>query len=852
MKYLAILFLVFGIVFCNHSYAYGPVVKHDLGIASQSRSALQTARIDLPYAQLAPRIPLDTPSRATRDSVTSGQRNGPTATVTAAALPLKISAAQFDFCLQDDTNPGNVVLVNISTGEYSFCCGGVLIAGGTGTLNVKGGIGSIDNAKGDRRVHIQWDTSANNSNGVGTAIVQKLSDKIVCQISDRNMSNNNCQCSNSSLVGSATINPDAIFVGESAAVTVRVPIPYDPSRGVPLVTLQRVNASGSPINAEGDLTDDGNLSNGDEIAGDGVFSLRKLFSSQVEERIRLRIVFQQGTLVGLSSVFFLDVFTHLSDAQLTTILNQQATATQSYNSLVPSVGRDAARDMVLAQIQQDPNILQAGVSDSAAGIWMLYSSGVLGALNLNTVDTQGGNVSPGNEVERTVQMHASRGPERMLPIQTASSGDTNGIKSKKAIVLAAFISQFGSSDMAPPVRQILQNLSCPTLDVTYLENSSVTVDVVKTLNQYGIVVINTHGDSYYKGLFSLYQDIFGWSLPGAQVVFYTAQTATQSNKPAFEADLKKGRLAIGSGYYAILPSFISYNSANSYPDSLVMMGACRSTFNNTMANAFLSSGAKTYLGYSGYVLTSFNQQVAKEFFHRLLEIPSISNVGDAFIPGQKQGDGVEFQLVGSSGLEKPGSELENGGFESGNLGAWATAGDGRVLSQLGEFLPTEGAFMGIISTGLGFTTTSGSIEQKVCLPADAKRLEFNWNFNSEEFVEYCGSIFQDFFRVEIITASGGTQTIFLRAVDDLCHTVRPSGLHFDQSGPGCHPTPGGFGSGGNDCTVWTTDWQAASIDVAAIAAANQGKAVTIRFSAGDIGDSIFDTAVLLDNIRVTK
>jgi hypothetical protein len=99
------------------------------------------------------------------------------------------------FCLQDEGNPGNVVLVNASTGDYSFCCDRVPIASGRGTLTTHACIGSIEGTKGDRQVHIQWDTSANNGLGAGTAYVQKRSNKIVCQITDKNMSNNTCQCS---------------------------------------------------------------------------------------------------------------------------------------------------------------------------------------------------------------------------------------------------------------------------------------------------------------------------------------------------------------------------------------------------------------------------------------------------------------------------------------------------------------------------------------------------------------------------------------------------------------------------------------------------------------------------------
>jgi len=134
---------------------------------------------------------------------------------------------------------------------------------------------------------------------------------------------------------------------------------------------------------------------------------------------------------------------------------------------------------------------------------------------------------------------------------------------------------------------------------------------------------------------------------------------------------------------------------------------------------------------------------------------------------------------------------------------------------------------------------------------DPTRVLFYWNFNSEEFVEWCGSIYQDYFRVSV-TTDIGTQTLFYRKVDDLCGMVFPTSLYFDQSGPGCVPCDGVNCWPKNDCTVWSTGWQLQSIDISGIAAVNQNKPVTIKFSAGDVGDSIFDSAILLDAIGITK
>jgi hypothetical protein len=119
-------------------------------------------------------------------TVTCTATSGPNNTVSCS-----FTVTLYSFCLQDETDLGNFALINAATGDYVFFCNGVLVASGRGALTVRGCLGSIEHIKGDRRVLIQWDTSAQSGSGSGTGSV-RLGSNTRCQITDKNMSNNTC------------------------------------------------------------------------------------------------------------------------------------------------------------------------------------------------------------------------------------------------------------------------------------------------------------------------------------------------------------------------------------------------------------------------------------------------------------------------------------------------------------------------------------------------------------------------------------------------------------------------------------------------------------------------------------
>ena len=95
----------------------------------------------------------------------------------------------FDVCLQDDSNSASVLLINSSTGEYRFCCGGKVFTG-IGTVVKQGLLLTLTHTAIDRRLLAKVDFSVNK----GSASLQSPPGILKCSITDRNITNNTCAC----------------------------------------------------------------------------------------------------------------------------------------------------------------------------------------------------------------------------------------------------------------------------------------------------------------------------------------------------------------------------------------------------------------------------------------------------------------------------------------------------------------------------------------------------------------------------------------------------------------------------------------------------------------------------------
>jgi hypothetical protein len=381
----------------------------------------------------------------------------------------------------------------------------------------------------------------------------------------------------------------------------------------------------------------------------------------------------------------------------------------------------------------------------------------------------------------------------------------------------------------------------------------------------GVVVLTAHGTTFDENK-------AGTPTLDVHEFILTGEVVTPATLAKYELNLKLHSLALGpvdadgKQRFFITPKFIQ--TLGRFPGSLVYAGACRSYYAGEFATAFLAAGAATFLGYTDIVKSAFAFQTGKGFFECLL---ANKTTGECFAPvatmddgGSTDDRGVErmgdklvavkraparLKMLGRDDLTIAGvTGLVNAGFEDADdanpatvaPADWLGAGDARAMTSLGGYKPTEGARMGLVSTGLGFTQTSGELAQTFCVPAGVKSLSYDWNFVSDEFKSYCGDArYQDNLQVTL-QERGSAEPMIVQSVriDDLCPTVVPS--LFDV--PDYQYTD-------MDGMCWATGWShLAPFDVSAFA--GTGKPVTLRFKISDRGDSIYDSVVLLDGIKL--
>jgi len=601
----------------------------------------------------------------------------------------------------------------------------------------------------------------------------------------------------------------------------------------------------------------------DEVMSDSIYSNGKSFTIGEPGKLcfRAHVAVKAGYIqyTAYSPVTCVDVVDHVTQDRCEEIVTLQGEAKQLYAETMASSDAAAARLATVEMLEADEDVAEVGADEGSYGIWVRYEDGLLGALDLSPEGMRGS--SDGSS-------------DYYGQVDAALPGDDAPqllVQSKRTLAMSPFHDEFDPEDEATFGYQLLNKSECPSFvldQATY--GSSATLARFRRLWEYGIVVLTTHGDSYFKGLSSGVKEELEWPTRQSQELLWTGESidcsqllqtspgcSSNGNCPSGsecvitkmsggvcidykQIDLRRGRVVFGNQNWGVLPAFIkAYPGFGSgYPSSMIYLGSCRSLWNGSLAMELYGMGARAIAGYSDHVTNSHAYAQGSDYLSSILEEQQLT--GEAMPePVEDPTTGAVLRLLGAPNLNAFHSDIINASWETGDLTGWQMSGDGRVISQLCCAIPVEGKFMSLISTGLGFTQQVGEIYQTFCLPEDKTQMTFYWKFFSEEFKEYCGSSYQDTFEATL-EAEVGQVTCVNAKVDNLCPPQECTGCGSQYDGliQSCCS----FDQG----DAWETLWRKAECNVAALA--GQGS-TTLRFFSTDLGDSIYDTVILIDAIQ---
>jgi len=662
------------------------------------------------------------------------------------------------------------------------------------------------------------------------------------------------------------IRPSALFTNTSTKLVFTLDMGLYSNFEPSTLKLCECTEFGECVSDVHTMKDDGQVSvSCDEVGEDSVYSWCKSYQLSEPGKLcfRAHAVVKAGyqQYTAYSSVVCVDVVNHVSQETCEAVKAIQIEADTLYWNTVATSDPGTAKQEVVNFLQGKPDVAEVGSSYQGYGVWARYTNGILGAFNFSPQGLRGGETDEESEFG---QIDAPL-PQEIL------------IESKRSMVLSPYHDELGGADEAIFVHNILDKSECPAfvLDTPY-KNNDADLNAFRKMSDYGIIAITGHGDSYFKQMSKSAKESYDWTHKASQELVWTGETVdctqlaqsspicsgpgtcdqgaeciiTQSSGQGTnvsgicidfkQVDLMTGRAVMGPVRYGILPSFIGRYRDRGYPSSLVYLGTCRSLWNGTMGMEFFGAGAKAVVGYSGFVMSTFAYEQGTNFFSAVIEEMLLTGESLPELPIEDpQNPGTVLRLLGAPNLNATNADLINPSWETGNLTGWQMSGDGRVVSRLGITVPVEGKFMGLISTGMGYTPQVGEIYQTFCVPEDKIEMSFYWKYYSEEFKEWCGSVYQDTFE-GTLEGDDGMITFVNASVDDLCPPQECNGCGAQYDG--LIQSDVIFDQG----DVWNTHWRKATGNVMALAGAG---AVTLRFFATDKGDSIYDTVILIDTVK---
>jgi hypothetical protein len=500
---------------------------------------------------------------------------------------------------------------------------------------------------------------------------------------------------------------------------------------------------------------------------------------------------------------------------------------------------DSISELVSQNLIEDDSVYY----DEENGIiTFIYSAGILGSVIINDWDDFTNGQSDEDVIVSSINYQPTGIQNLSLNSADSSVGD--------AIILWSFNQSWDDEDYRKPFYETTKS-EWDSLGLNTTVDWDVTVNDYKHLPGYEVIVFSGHG-AYTT--FTQSTGFLQWESLTAPALVLT-EKASEAKDKEYSTDLKKfriGKTTVTGGVtlYMVFPGLFNYYYSNGELDgSFVFAENCEfrgknNNVNDAMAAAITNTSAEAVIGFHNSVMADYSRNLMKQYVEGLIDGKTVTEsfnyakgtYGDNdYFDGRTSYGPTAYPLMRGDGNAKlVNTDFENGSFENG-LAGWSASGDIRVTSQLGAVVPQHESKMALLTTGIGsqeseyLGATEGSVlSQTFIVPSDAASLSLKYDVVSEEPMEFVGSQFDDKLIIQIVTGSGTTD---IAKEEVNTSTWLPiTGINFE----------------GGDSTVYHTGWKSVTADLSAY----KGKSITIKIVVYDVGDSIYDTAAVIDDIKI--
>jgi len=133
-----------------------------------------------------------------------------------------------------------------------------------------------------------------------------------------------------------------------------------------------------------------------------------------------------------------------------------------------------------------------------------------------------------------------------------------------------------------------------------LDNDSVTIEALKNLDRYRVIIIDGHG---------------GWDSK-SHSFFGTGEKRTIEKDREYEKD--KGIIWLQGGRYGVTYEFFDFHYKNkSLNKPLIYIGACHTMDDDVLSDTLIKCGAKSVAGFNNEVKSLYNRNMCSTFFSEL-------------------------------------------------------------------------------------------------------------------------------------------------------------------------------------------------------------------------------------------